>query len=84
MHSNISQSFEYSNSLLLNKYEFIQYKAKQAIVCFIECIIFYRRELGVVLESEGEFDTAAECLITSINLEQSTPVIPFHNLLRVG
>ena len=51
--------------------------------CNIYCVVVCRRELGVVLESVCEFDTAADCLITSINLEQSTPVIPFHNLLRV-
>ncbi|XP_067941615.1 tetratricopeptide repeat protein 7B-like isoform X2 [Watersipora subatra] len=41
------------------------------------------KELGIVLESGNEHDTAAECLITAINLECSTPVLPFGTLLRV-
>jgi len=42
----------------------------------------YRRELGVVLEAVGEYDTAADCLLTAANLELSHPVISFSILLK--
>ena len=49
-----------------------------------DCILRCRRELGIVLESIKEHDTAAECLMTAIDLEGSTPVLPFSTLMRVS
>ena len=37
-----------------------------------------RQSLGKVLESLGDHENAAECLLTSLSLEDTSPVQPFH------
>jgi len=42
-----------------------------------------RQSLGKVLESLNDHEMAAECLLTSLELEATSPVQPFHVIPRV-
>ena len=39
--------------------------------------MIYRQKLGRVLQVLEDFDAAAECLNTSVELETTSPVTPF-------
>jgi len=38
--------------------------------------------LGKIYNKKSDFEKAAECFATAAELEQSTPVIPFHKIRR--
>lgn len=39
--------------------------------------------LGLVLESLGEYDTASDCMATALNVELSSPVLPFTSIAYI-
>ncbi|XP_070577120.1 tetratricopeptide repeat protein 7B-like isoform X2 [Ptychodera flava] len=41
------------------------------------------KNLGTVLEHQGEFDGASQCLLTAVELESSSPIIPFTAIPRL-
>ena len=43
----------------------------------------YRQSLGKVLESLNDHEMAAECLLTALELEATSPVQAFHVIPRV-
>ena len=44
--------------------------------------VFYRQNLGTTLQAIGEYEAAAECLVTAVELEATSPVAPFTILPR--
>ena len=42
-----------------------------------------RQSLGIVLEALNDHENAAECLLTSLELEATSPVQAFHVIARV-
>jgi hypothetical protein len=40
----------------------------------------FRYNLGKVLESLGEFDTASDCMATALQVEISNPILPFSSI----
>jgi hypothetical protein len=46
----------------------------------IYCVFHFRYNLGKVLESLGEFDTASDCMATALQVEISNPILPFSSI----
>jgi len=53
-----------------------------ALIVRCHCRV-HRQSLGKVLESLNDHEMAAECLLTSLELEATSPVQPFHVIPRV-
>ena len=47
--------------------------------CFVHC----RYCLGVVLEALGQSEAATECQITALDLEATSPIVPFTVIPRL-
>lgn len=46
----------------------------------IDIVFHFRYNLGKVLESLGEFDTASDCMATALEVETSNPILPFSSI----
>lgn len=53
----------------------VYYKVNKIYIVF-----HFRYNLGKVLESLGEFDTASDCMATALEVEISNPVLPFSSI----
>jgi hypothetical protein len=53
----------------------IYYKINKIYIVF-----HFRYNLGKVLESLGEFDTASDCMATAQEVEISNPILPFSSI----
>ena len=62
--------------------QFQKYFGDDVIKCTFNCkfILFCRYNLGKVLESLGEFDTASDCMATALEVEITNPILPFSSI----
>ena len=45
--------------------------------------VYFRYCLGVVLEALGQSEAAADCQITALDLEATSPIVPFSVIPRL-
>lgn len=43
-------------------------------------LVFFRYNLGKVLESLGEYETASDAMDTALTIEISSPILPFNSV----
>ena len=73
----------YGTCMLSNARQVIHSIDYSAIITIISVTYCFRHTLGTVLEALSEFESAAECLMTSVDLESTSPVVPFSSVHRV-
>ena len=53
------------------------------ITCCDSFVFFYRHCLGVVLEALGQSEAAADCQMMAVDLEATSPIVPFTIIPRL-
>lgn len=52
------------------------------MLCY-NCYVYCRNILGKVLAAQGDHEAAADCFLTALDLEETSPIVPYSAIPRL-